>query len=102
LNQTDATTRQILEWLEWNHHYARRHNQIPVRGRKLPEENLGIGDIVGCTQDGRYFEIEVKTDRDRLSEAQKKHSMVVLKHRGAYIVAKTFDDFLKQSNQLEE
>ncbi len=57
----------------------------------------GIADIT-AVQNGKFYQIEVKAGRDRLSEHQKKFGQKVHQAGGVYLVAKSFNDFKKKWN----
>jgi hypothetical protein len=77
---------QIILW---------RNNRIDAmavgRGGKLRKVSAGIngqGDITGIMPDGRRIEIEVKTGKDRQSDAQAAFAKMIVAHGGIYIVAR--------------
>lgn len=99
MTATNRTTQSILDYLAnlpgaicW------RNNAIPVRGRRFVGER-GVGDIIGC-YNGRHIEIEVKTGRDSQSKVQEKHQAEIERCGGLYIIAHTFDDFIKNWKEV--
>lgn len=53
----------------------------------------GQADISGLMlPEGRRIEIEVKTDRGRQSEQQRKFQRMIEKHGGLYVVARSVED----------
>lgn len=60
----------------------------------------GQADIAGCYR-GRAVEVEVKTDRGRLSDDQKRWKMAVERAGGVFIVARTPADALDALRGLD-
>lgn len=60
----------------------------------------GQADIAGC-YNGRFVEIEVKTDAGRLSDDQKRWKMAVERAGGVFVVARRPSDALKALCDLE-
>lgn len=106
MTRTNDTTTAIINFLLYERHMAFRNNTTGVfdpkikRFRKAHPTALGTGDIVGCFNGGKYFEVEVKTGSDELSDDQEKHRDKVLAVRGIYIEAKTYDDFRAQYDRI--
>jgi hypothetical protein len=58
----------------------------------------GILDIIACSPEGRYWEIEVKTLKGRASKLQEVRVKQVRKNNGIAFIAYGYDDYLKQFN----
>ena len=58
----------------------------------------GVPDIIGgdAGQPAKWFSVEVKTDKDKQSKAQKDFQFQIEKRGGRYLIAKTFTDFMQQ------
>lgn len=69
-------------------------------GKYIPSQTRnGYADI-NATYKGRSIMIEVKFGKDRQSEAQKLFAELERKAGGIYIVAKTFEQFIKEFSNL--
>ena len=121
---TDKTanglTRCIIDYLEFNGCQAER---ISTTGRMVDNTKtftnvLGITKQIGskkwikgsgtkgsadisATINGKSVKIEVKIGKDRQSEHQKKYQESIEKSGGIYLIAKSFEDFIKQCNIRE-
>lgn len=60
----------------------------------------GTADI-SATIKGRSVKIEVKIGKDRQSEAQIKYQVDIERAGGIYLIAKDFESFIKQYNDLK-
>ena len=69
-------------------------NEGFVTMKVIVAERAGILDIIACSKDGRYYEIEVKTPRGVTSKLQEARVERVRKNRGVSFVAYGYDDFL--------
>lgn len=69
-----------------------------MKGTFLPGQNNGASDVAALVN-GRFFAIEVKM-RDKQSDAQKDYQRRIELSGGVYIIARSFDDFLTQFNNL--
>ncbi len=56
----------------------------------------GQADLTGIAPDGRRLEIEVKSERGRLSENQKRFRDLIRRFRGIHIVARSVHDVYEQ------
>lgn len=121
---TDKTanglTRCIIDYLEFNGCQAER---ISTTGRMVDNTKtftnvLGITKQIGskkwikgsgtkgsadisATINGKSVKIEVKIGKDRQSEHQIKYQQSIEKSGGIYLIAKSFEDFIKQCNIRE-
>ena len=121
---TDKTanglTRCIIDYLEFNGCQAER---ISTTGRMVDNTKtftnvIGITKQIGskkwikgsgtkgsadisATINGKSVKIEVKIGKDRQSEHQKKYQESIEKSGGIYLIAKSFEDFIKQCNIRE-
>ncbi len=59
-------------------------------------ERAGVLDIIACSPEGRYWEIEVKTPQGVASKLQEIRVRKIQKNRGISFVAYGYDDFLIQ------
>lgn len=90
-----ATQRTILEYLERCGIMATRVNSGKIRvGKrwiKLAEE--GTADIIcNVPPNGRYLEIETKTENGKLRPKQIERRVEVERRGGRYLVARSLDD----------
>lgn len=69
-------------------------------GRTMRFGMAGQADIAGCYR-GRHVEVEVKTDKGRLSEAQKRWKNAVESVGGLYVVARRPGDALNALMALD-
>ena len=121
---TDKTanglTRCIIDYLEFNGCQAER---ISTTGRMVDNTKtftnvIGITKQIGskkwikgsgtkgsadisATINGKSVKIEVKIGKDRQSEHQIKYQQSIEKSGGIYLIAKSFEDFIKQCNIRE-
>ena len=100
MSTTNATTKAIIDFLNFRGHWAWRVNTQGVfdprtkRFRKIPKESRGIGDVVCCLRPGGvHLEVEVKTGKDRQSVDQINHQNKVERSGGIYLIAHDFDHF---------
>ena len=101
-------TRLILFWLKQYFLCAYR-NSSQGTARKARNGQItytpgskhakGAGDIFAVI-DGRPVFVEIKVGRDILSPAQERFKANVTKSEGAYLVARSFDNFLEQYNHI--
>jgi len=54
----------------------------------------GSSDIIACSSDGRFFAIECKSKKGRLTENQKKFLQKVLELGGVALVVKNIDELI--------
>lgn len=114
----NGLTKCIIQWLRLNRHQAERiSNTGRIKDtRKTFTDVMGNRRTVGrttffpgtgtngtadisATVNGRSVKIEVKTGRDRQSEAQKIYQQEVERAGGLYVIAKDFTEFLTWYNQ---
>lgn len=104
---TNKTTGSILKYLNTAGHCAFRNNTTgmfdPSKGiyRRGPKSAIGTGDILCCLKGGQWLEIEVKTGRDTLSEAQIDRHDKIRDIGGIVLVVSSFDDFLAQFEAIK-
>lgn len=95
---TSARTTAIINCLRAFGHFVHRQNNTgwqTKQGRWInPHGVRGVPDITGCTKDGRYLGVEVKTGRDKLSDFQKAYQAEIIKRGGFYLVAGTLDEII--------
>ncbi|MBT1698245.1 hypothetical protein KK083_15235 [Fulvivirgaceae bacterium PWU4] len=118
---TDTTanglTKAIITWLTLNGCWATRINTTGrflkgntitdavgrarvMKGAWIPGTTRnGTADIHAIIN-GRHVSIEVKIGRDRMSPAQHKTQEAIEQCGGVYIVARTFDEFLRWWNNF--
>lgn len=116
----NGLTKCVIDWIKLNGWQAERINTMgrPIDNRQQVTDVLGrtrtIGGItwvqststtgsadISATINGRSVKIEVKTGKDRQSEAQKKYQEDIEKAGGIYIIVKCFDDFMDWWNRKE-
>lgn len=101
-------TKLILFWLKQDGVFCYR-NSSQGTARRMRNGKVvftpgskyakGQGDIFAVINSIATF-IEVKTGRDQMSEAQKRFKTNIEKSMGAYLLVRTFDDFLNQYSDL--
>jgi hypothetical protein len=107
-SETSALQTAIVDFLNLHGHAAHRNHTTGVFDpkrktfRRVASASKGVGDILCCFKGGLWLEIEVKTGRDKLSEAQVLRSFKVDRAGGLYWVVRNFDEFLTRYNLLME
>ncbi|MCK5136624.1 MAG: hypothetical protein KAR19_12600 [Bacteroidales bacterium] len=101
-------TKLVLFWLKRDGVFCYR-NSSQGTARKLKDGRVkftpgskyakGQGDIFAAIN-GRATFIEIKAGRDWMSEAQRRFKANIEMSGGAYLVVRSFDDFLEQYNRL--
>ena len=93
--------RTILEYLQIKGHLCKRNNagMLFVKGSGGKRNAIKIGekgwpDIEGITGLGKYFGIEVKTQKGRLTPDQEIVGKKILKKQGIWFVARSLDDVI--------
>jgi len=95
----NGLTRCVVDFLKFSGHFATRLSSTGLYREDLKKfvpsaQRVGLPDVLACV-DGRYYAVEVKVGRDRLSDEQKK-AIEDLRRAGAYVfVANTFQGFLE-------
>jgi hypothetical protein len=86
--------RRQRRWTYWATPNAAKRS--PREGRDLKAQGMvpGVGDISLLSPDGRYFELELKTNRGQLSDAQKARAIEVEACCGTWAVAHGVDEAL--------
>jgi Holliday junction resolvase-like predicted endonuclease len=74
------------------------HQQGFVTLKNIVANRAGILDIVACSPEGRYWEIEVKTPEGLASRLQKMRVKKVIRNKGISFIAYGYEDFLKKYN----
>lgn len=115
----NGLTSLICNYLNWSNHQAER---ISSMGRSI-DTSKQVTDVIGRTRtiggtkyipgnstkgtadisatiNGRSVKIEVKINKDRMSEAQKKYKENIERAGGVYIIARDFDTFLTELNNI--
>lgn len=99
MTSTNQLTADIMTSLSERGHLACRNNSGVAKfpGGRVVRYGVGPiggggGDIIGCTRDGIFFSVEVKTGRDRESDAQKKWKRWVVSRGGRAGVARSVED----------
>jgi len=100
----NGLTACIVAYLTLNGHFAARVNTTGTYSAKLGRyihsgSRKGMADITAVIN-GKHVSIEVKHGRDRLREEQNRVKQEIERAGGVYIVATTFDDFIKQFNSF--
>jgi hypothetical protein len=91
----------ILDYLALKKHLAFKHRNVGIfkqaTGRyiPLPARERGISDILGLTPTGRFFAIEVKTQRGTATDEQKRFLEEVRAHGGIAVLARSLDDVIR-------
>ena len=109
-NTANGLTKCIVDWLNFNGHYANRINTMGVArvekvqyafGRTVDKvhftpstTNKGTADISAIIA-GRHAAIEVKYRRDKQSKQQSQEQARIEKAGGLYFIAKDMLSFLK-------
>jgi len=103
-DSANGLTRCIIAWLELHGHFAGRVNTTGTYNAKLGKyihsgARKGMSDITSVIN-GIHVSIEVKHGRDLMRPEQIRVKNEIERAGGVYIVARSFDDFLEQINQL--
>jgi hypothetical protein len=115
-SNANSLTAAILNYIRMTGNHAERINNISrqVKSRTgamvhIPSAGFrGTADIHACKhieiegegEYGFFVAIEIKIGRDVQSEAQKYYAECVTKAGGVYMVVHSFDDFLKQWDNI--
>ena len=76
------------------------YERIVVPGRYIkPGTRKGIADIMAI-KNGKMVGIEVKIGKDKQSESQKQVENEMTQAGGHYIIAKSFENFIKQWKEI--
>ena len=112
-SSSNELTRAIVEFVRLTGHYADRINNTGIYDSKTGKwrkggTRRGISDIIAnkmIEHNGRKFSImvaiEVKVGRDKMSEHQLKVQAEVQKSGGVYIIAKTWEQFIKEWDSIK-
>ena len=116
-NSTNGLTRCVIDFLTFNGWQAER---ISSTGRYI-DKRKKVTDVVGrtavigsgewipgtgtkgtadisATINGRSVKIEIKFEKDRQSDAQKRYEDSIVSAGGVYLIVRNFDDFLEWYN----
>lgn len=102
---TSATTKAIINCLRVFGHFVHRQNNMgwQRKGRWInPNGVRGVPDITGCTKDGKYLGVEIKTGKDVLSDYQISYMNEITKRGGVYLVAGSVDEIITWHNNRYE
>lgn len=100
MTRTNATTKAIIDFLNFQGHCAHRNNTQGTFDphhkvwRRLAKTSKGIGDILCCLKGGKWLEIEVKTGKDRMSRSQVQRQIRIQGVGGQYWLVHSFDEFV--------
>lgn len=91
---THIKVRRQPGWLIWAVPNAAKRS--PRLGAELKRQGLvpGVGDL-SLVHGGRYYELELKTERGRQSDAQRERAFAVHDAGGDYALAFGLDDALR-------
>lgn len=91
----------ILEYLRYQGYVCKRNNSgfvfitgVGGKKRAINVGEAGWPDIEGMTKTGAWFGIEVKTERGRLSPAQREMQERILRSNAIYLVARSLQDVI--------
>ena len=114
-NTANELTKCIIDWLNFNGHYANRINTMGVArvkkveyalGRQIDKvhftpstTNKGTADISAIIK-GRHAAIEVKYGRDKQSKQQEEEQARIEKAGGLYFIAKDMESFIHWYNKI--
>lgn len=112
---SNGLTTCILDWLKFNGHYGNRINtqgQVRIEKIKLAHGNVrtnvrwtkgktkkGTPDIDAIIR-GKPVKIEVKINRDTMSDDQIEQMVAIQKAGGIYFIARNMEGFLQWYNTL--
>lgn len=69
-----------------------------VTAKVVTANRAGILDIIACSPEGRYWEIEVKTPDGRASKLQEVRLDKLQKNKAVSFIAYGYEDFLEKFN----
>ncbi len=101
---TSGLTDCVRSFLITKGHYCGRTNTTGTYSQKLGKyihsgATRGQSDL-NCIVQGQSWQVEIKLGKDKLSPAQERIREQVQKAGGVYLVAKTFDGFVKDYQTL--
>jgi hypothetical protein len=100
--------KSILDYLRLKRCLVFKHRNVGIFKRDtgayipLAFGEKGIADIIGCTPEGRFLEVEVKRPGKKLSAEQTEFIKDVIKHNGIGIVATSIDDVMGSFEQARD
>jgi hypothetical protein len=102
---TNSLTRAVIDYINLTGGYAVR---IQSQGQYDSKRGIwrkgttrkGTADIIAAIR-GRFVSIEIKTGRDKQSEAQRRTETDVKQAGGIYWVIRNFEGFLEQMEKID-
>lgn len=91
-----------IQWLWANKCEFIRNNTGAIKtsaGHYLRFGKKGSGDIVFCTPNGRYGEVECKSSTGVMSPEQEAHRKLIMARGGLYIIARGSADALENMKE---
>jgi hypothetical protein len=117
-NSANALTKSIVGFLNMSGHFAERINTMGTyrQGRKIavgeghrmtpgkyvPTTGVKGSADISATIKGRSVKVEVKYNKDRMSEHQKAYAERTIQSGGIYYIARDFDSFKEWYDELIE
>ena len=104
-DSANELTRSISAWLKLNGHFAARINTMGTYSTKLGKyirsgSKKGMADLTAVVN-GKHVSIEIKIGRDKMRPDQLRVKAEVEGAGGRYLVVHSFDDFLKQIQNIQ-
>jgi len=105
-DNANGLTKCIVAWLELNGCFAGRVNTTGTYNRRLGKyihsgSRRGMADITAVIN-GKHVSIEIKHGRDKMRPEQMRVKQEIEQSGGYYIVASSFDNFLKQIKNIKK
>lgn len=102
LSQANNLTKQIISHFHQIGGFAWRNNTVGIfdrsKGIYRTSAKKGVSDILALLR-GRFYAIEVKIGRDRLSPEQDGFLQTIQHHQGNAFVVHSFIEFLEELNK---
>ena len=98
-----AIVRQIIEYLNLQGYVCKRNNagmifmnnpSNPRKKHAIKVGEPGFPDIEGIMKDGKYFGIEVKTEKGVATETQQATGDRIMATKGIWFVARSLEDVI--------
>ncbi|TAH07210.1 MAG: hypothetical protein EAZ14_11470 [Runella slithyformis] len=100
---TNALTKAIVQYVETRGGYAMRVNVSGFYregiGYIKSGSTVGVSDLIAVVN-GRLIAIEIKTGKDTQSDQQKAVQSRIEAAKGVYLIAKDFDQFRVEFDQI--
>lgn len=102
---TNELTQYVMKYLRKKNILCWRHNNVGIWDaknktyRRNPQTLRGVADILGIDKFGRFVSVEIKANKDKLTDAQKLFLEQIKLRGGGAFVCKDFDEF---RNEFEE